>query len=246
LGEKGGKQKGLTLVLTHRHVPILSALPSFDLRTAVIGLVIFPSTGRRARTLPGFSACDARILAPEDGTARFKNVPVGSRGAEVAHEPREQALGGPNTSNFVGDLKHQRQLELHPFGVHVRESGVCKEDVISKAMWDIKGATRRLTSRFPIELDGRQFAGRVVRAAMGARSHWGLVSVSRANALVVCQKATDASLQEKRRKERLVKQVQGKGRKGRAFPRVKTVRAGKLERAIRRFQVPENRGWFSS
>jgi hypothetical protein len=34
--------------------------------------------------------------------------------------------------------------------------------------------------------------------------------------------------------------------KGLAFPRVKTVRAGKLERAIRRFQVLENRGWFSS
>jgi hypothetical protein len=50
---------------------------------------------------------------------------------------------------------------------------------------------------------------------------------------------------EKKGKE-LVKRKGGRIRGRLAFPRVKTVRAGKLERAIQRFQVLEKRGWFSS
>jgi hypothetical protein len=44
-GEKE-RNGGHTLVLTHRHVPIASTLPSFDLRTAVVALAIFLSTER--------------------------------------------------------------------------------------------------------------------------------------------------------------------------------------------------------
>jgi hypothetical protein len=62
-------------------------------------------------------------------------------------------------------------------------------------MWDAPEATRQLTSHFPIKFDGRQFAGCVVHAAMGACSHGGLVPITQVNALVVGQKATNASLQ---------------------------------------------------
>ncbi|KAJ7860923.1 hypothetical protein B0H13DRAFT_1900692 [Mycena leptocephala] len=96
---------------------------------------------------------------------------------------RAAALG--SHLHFVSDLEHQRQLELHPLGVHVRKSGVCEREAISKAMWDTNGAVRDLP---------------VISQSNSTGDNSQVALSTRANALVIGHKATNAPYEERKNK----------------------------------------------
>jgi hypothetical protein len=54
----------------------------------------------------------------------------------LAEYEAKEALSGPGRGDLLGDVQHKRLLKFEILGVDLRERGVCREEVISKALWE--------------------------------------------------------------------------------------------------------------